>query len=245
MNEPELFSILDCVDSTNNYAMAQAHAGLAKHGSAWFAKEQTAGKGQREKKWNSRKGESIALSIVIVPSGITVHQSFMLSVAVSLGCYDFFSRVAENKTSIKWPNDIFWNDRKAGGILIENIIQGNNWKYAVIGIGINVNQMEFDSEIKNAISLKQIMGKENDTIALGKDLYKKVMKRMGTLEPDNFLALLHEYNLRLYKRNSIVTLKKAGIVFKTEITGVKANGKLLTTDDTFNELNFGEAEWMF
>ena len=146
MKTIEMFTVLDTVDSTNNYAMAQAHAGLAIHGSAWFAKEQTAGKGQRGKQWESRRGENIAISIVFMPTGLRPDQLFMLSVAVSLGCYDFFTAAAGNKTSVKWPNDIFWGDRKAGGILIENIIQGNTWKYAVIGIGININQIEFNPE---------------------------------------------------------------------------------------------------
>ena len=244
MNEPELFSVLECVDSTNNYAMAKAHAGLAKHGSAWFAKDQTAGKGQRGKNWESVKDESISLTIAIVPSGIPLHRSFMLSVAVSLGCYDFFYGLAGDKTSIKWPNDIFWNDRKAGGILIESIIQGNNWKYAVVGIGININQTEFRVNTKNAVSLKQITDMEHDTAALAKGLYVSVMKRINAINENAFPVILKEYNLHLYKRNSTVTLKKAGIIFKTEITGVKDNGKLLTNDDTFNELNFGEVEWV-
>ena len=244
MNEPDLFSILDCVDSTNNYAMAQAHAGLAKHGSAWFAKEQTAGKGQRGKKWESRKDENIALSIVIVPSGIPFQQSFMLSVAASLACYDFFRGLAGDKTSVKWPNDIFWSDRKAGGILIENIVQGNNWKYAVIGIGVNINQQEFNDEITNAVSLKQITNKDYDTIALAKMLYEAVMKRIDKMNTNTLSILLQEYNRHLYKLNSSVTLKKAGVIFKTEITGVKDTGKLLTSDDIFNELDFGEIEWL-
>ena len=244
MNEPELFSILDCVDSTNNYAMAQAHAGMAIHGSAWFAKEQTAGKGQRGKQWESRRGENIAISIVSMPTGLRPDQLFMLSVAVSLGCFDFFTAAAGNKTSVKWPNDIFWGDRKAGGILIENIIQGNTWKYAVIGIGININQIEFNPETANAISLKQITHKDHDIVALAKKLYEAVMKRIEGMNTYTFPSLLQEYNLHLYKLNSLVTLKKAGVIFKAEITGVKDNGKLLTAGITDNEFDFGQVEWL-
>ena len=244
MNEPELFSILDCVDSTNNYAMGQVHAGLARHGQAWFAKEQTAGKGQRGKQWESRRGENITISIVFMPTGLRPDQLFTLSVAVSLGCFDFFTAAAGNKTSIKWPNDIFWGDRKAGGILIENIIQGNSWKYAVIGIGININQIEFNPGTTNATSLKQITHKDHDTVALAKKLYASVMKRIEEMNTDSFSSLLQEYNLHLYKLNSLVTLKKAGVIFKAEITGVKDNGKLLTAGVSDNEFDFGEVEWL-
>ena len=86
MHEKPLFTILDSVDSTNNYAMGQVHAGLAKHGQAWFAHEQTAGKGQWGRKWETLKGENIALTIEALPSGLKIFQQFRLSMAVSLGC---------------------------------------------------------------------------------------------------------------------------------------------------------------
>ncbi len=83
---------------------------------------QTGGKGQRGKTWQTGNGENIAISIIIEPKHLQVAEQFNLSVAVALGCYDFFSAYAGDETFIKWPNDIYWRDRKAGGVLIENVI---------------------------------------------------------------------------------------------------------------------------
>ena len=88
-----------------------------------------------------------------------------------LGCLDFFSKYIKENVKIKWPNDIFINDRKAGGILIENVIKGNLWQWAVIGIGLNINQENFEKENLKAISLKQITGKNYDVIELAKELH--------------------------------------------------------------------------
>jgi BirA family biotin operon repressor/biotin-[acetyl-CoA-carboxylase] ligase len=244
MAESGLFSILDSVDSTNNYAMGKVHAGLAKHGMVWFAHEQTAGKGQRGKKWQTGKGENIALSIVLVPEGLKVSQQFRVSVAVSLGCFDFFNCLCGANVFIKWPNDIYWRDRKAGGILIENVLQGKSWKYAVAGIGININQVQFDNSMRNPVSLKDITGKDHDTVALAKTLYKKIMIRVNDLREVDFLEMLKEYNEHLYKRNIDVELIKEGINFSTCIKGVNDQGRLLTTDIIDNEFDFGEVEWI-
>ena len=72
------------------------------------------------------------------------HRQFQLSVAVALGCFDLFQKYAVSKSFIKWPNDIFINDSKAGGILIENVIKGKIWQWAVIGMGLNINQQNFE-----------------------------------------------------------------------------------------------------
>ena len=131
------FIILTSVDSTNNYAMAMVQSGQASHGDAFFSWEQTAGKGQRGRHWQTGKGQNIALSVVLEPTAIKPGHQFYLSVAVALACYDFFNAIAGPETFIKWPNDIFWRDRKAGGVLIENVFNGNTWRFAVVGIGIN------------------------------------------------------------------------------------------------------------
>lgn len=242
MNETRLFSILDSVDSTNNYAMGQVHAGLAKHGQCWFARQQTSGKGQRGKKWETGRDQNIALTIGIKLSGLKISEQFNLSVAVALGCHDFFYRFAGDGTSIKWPNDIYWGDRKAGGILIENIIQGNNWKYALIGIGINLNQSVFPSAISAPVSLAQITGKNYDPVLLGRVLHETVMARIEKLNPKSFAVNLDEYNMHLYKRHKIVKLRSGDTLNNAEIMGVTSEGKLeIAGGKTFN---FGEVEWI-
>ena len=238
-------TIIDSVDSTNNYAMRLIKAGLAEAGSAFFAMEQTHGKGRQNKDWITEKGQNILLSIVIVPAFLKLARQFDLSVAVSLACVDFLKKYTED-IAVKWPNDIFWNDRKAGGILIENVIQGSDWKWSVIGIGININQTKFT--MKNnflPVSLKQITGKDFDIITLAKELKKSVMKRYEALENSfTFKAILAEYNEHLFGFNKKVKLKKDNAVFETTIIGVSLKGRLITADTIEREFNFNEVEWL-
>lgn len=246
------FIILDSVDSTNNYAMARAHAALAKHGDAVFAYRQTGGKGQRGKNWLTGNGENIAVSIIIEPKQLQVAQQFRLSVAVALGCYDFFTEYAGGETFIKWPNDLYWRDRKAGGVLIENVIgknkTGNNgesaWKYAVIGIGININQTVFDETLKNVVSLKQITGKRFDVVEMAKQLHQKILIRIDSLATRAFNVMLEEYNTVLFKKDCAVKLRKGKIEFDTVIKSVTDTGQLYTVDRVDNFFDFGEVEWL-
>lgn len=244
MPEDRFFKILDTVDSTNNYAMARVQAGMASHGMAWFAHEQTAGKGQRGKGWETQPGKNIAMSLVLQPDFLDARQQFYLSVAIALACFEFFSGYAGEETKIKWPNDLFWRDRKAGGVLIENVFHGKKWKWAIVGIGININQVSFDKAIKNPVSLKQITGKEFDTVALAKELYTLLMKKIQELSTRSFDKILEDYNTHLYKLNKNVLLKIENSIFETVIKTVSAEGKLLTVDSTDREFDFGEVEWI-
>ncbi len=150
--------ILESVDSTNNYAMAMVQKGVANSGDAVFAMEQSSGKGRRGKTWKSQRGENILLTVLAQMQWLPVQEQFRLSMAVALACHDFFSQYIKENIKIKWPNDIFINDSKAGGILIENVVKGNLWQWAIIGIGLNINQEDFEKDILKAISLKQITG---------------------------------------------------------------------------------------
>jgi BirA family transcriptional regulator, biotin operon repressor / biotin---[acetyl-CoA-carboxylase] ligase len=242
MIEAGFFTILDTVDSTNNYAMARISDGLARHGMAWFANEQTAGKGQRGKNWASEKGQNIAMSLVLEPEKLKITSPFHLSASIAVACFEFLTGYIDGETKIKWPNDMFWRDRKAGGILIENKIQGKNWKWAVVGIGININQAVFDKSLANAVSLKQITGKTFNPVDLSKELCALLMKKLH--ESSSLEKILEQYNQHLYKINELVTLKKSGIKFDTVIKEVSAQGKLVTVDAIEREFDFGEVEWV-
>ena len=242
MNEGSFFTILDTVDSTNNYAMARVDDGFAKHGMTWFANEQTAGKGQRGKDWASEKGKNIAMSLVLSPEQLKLTSQFHLSAAVALVCFEFLSGYIDDETKIKWPNDLFWRDRKAAGILIENKFQGKTWKWAVVGIGININQAVFDKSLANAVSLKQITGKTFSPVDLAKELHALLIKKLA--EQISLADILQQYNQHLYKINELVTLRKSGIKFDTVIKEVSVQGKLVTVDAIEREFDFGEVEWV-
>lgn len=238
------FIQFDAIDSTNSYAIDSLQANLAAHGTAYFAHHQTAGKGQRGKQWITEPSSNIILSVVFDTTSLSIQHQFQLSVAVSLACYDFFSALAGDETSIKWPNDIYWRDRKAAGILIENIIKGNAWQWAVAGIGMNINQTSFNNITKNPVSLKQITGKQFDTVLLAKELCDCLENRYQQLLHDDFSSLLNEYNQHLYKAGQTVKLKRASAVFSCTVQAVNAKGQLLVAGAAKDYFEFGEVEWV-
>jgi BirA family biotin operon repressor/biotin-[acetyl-CoA-carboxylase] ligase len=149
---------LTTIPSTNIYAMEQVHQGLALSGSCYSADFQTAGKGQHGRNWESEKGQNLLSSYVLELKQLKTEKIWTptdqigFSAAIALGARAFFASFAGEQTKIKKPNDIYFRDRKAGGILIENLVRGKEWTWAVIGIGMNINQSSFSSASVNRIS---------------------------------------------------------------------------------------------
>jgi len=256
LNSPigQPFIIVPKVDSSNNYAIARMQSGEAEHGTVFFALEQSAGKGQRGKTWISHPNENVTMSAIIQPYGLLLDQQFQLSVAAALACYDFFKNYAsEEFTKIKWPNDVYWQDRKAGGILIESGVGSSGrgqdgsvgeWLWSVVGIGININQTEFEEFSTKAVSLRQITGKTWDTVELAKEICNYLEIRYRRLIEGSATEQLEEYNSQLYKLNEIVRLKKANAVFDTTLISVNQKGKLITRDVMEREFDWGEVEFV-
>jgi BirA family biotin operon repressor/biotin-[acetyl-CoA-carboxylase] ligase len=234
---------LETVDSTNNYAMRLIQKGQATSGNAVFSMEQTLGKGRRGKDWIGKKGENIALTVTLEMQWLSVFHQFQLSAAAALAAHDFVSKYISTLTFIKWPNDIFISDSKAGGVLIENVLKGTLWQWAVIGIGINVNQTDFEAYNFSATSLKKMTGKDYSIIKLAGELYQLILKRIDELKAGNFRRMLDEYNEKLYAKGKLVKLKQANIVFETKITGVSADGQLITQNALERRFNFDEVEF--
>ena len=246
-NQPVIgsyFAEFGSIDSSNNYAIAQAHAGTAYHGSVYFAHEQTAGKGQRGKKWVAAAGQNVMMSVLLNPLGLFVEQQFLLSASMALGCIDLLKKHVRDGLYIKWPNDLYISDRKAGGILIENILSGMSWKNAVVGIGININQTGFDPSLLNPISLKLATEKEFDVVDLAKELCACLEKRYQQLISGQYEKLMTDYNSYLYKRHQRVSLKQGDLVFDTEIKEVDMQGFLTCTDEKERRFGFGEVQWL-
>jgi BirA family biotin operon repressor/biotin-[acetyl-CoA-carboxylase] ligase len=142
--------------------MAQIKAGLAKSGSCYTADFQTNGKGQHGRVWESTKGQNLLCSYILELNTLDALKNWTpadqigFSAAIALGARAFFAAFAGSETKIKKPNDIYFSDRKAGGILIENLVRGQEWTWAVIGIGMNINQTEFSPEALNSVSSNPI-----------------------------------------------------------------------------------------
>ena len=227
----------------------------------FFAHEQTAGKGQRGKKWTSEKDTNIALSIIIKPFPLSLSEQFKLSVCVAVSLHEFFSFYAGDETKIKWPNDLYWRDRKAGGVLIESIVQSfesgvgsqkpevqstkyEDWRWAVIGIGINVNQALFPEDLPNPVSLKQVTGKNFEPNELAKKICIVFEKKFQLLVAGGFAELFAVYQSHLYKKDEKVKLKKGSKIFETTVKAVTETGQLITHHSMEERFDFGEVEWV-
>lgn len=239
-----IFNILNRVDSSNNYAMQRVHEGLAIHGEAWFARMQTAGKGQRGKTWESEPDENLLMSVVIRPPDCLTSHPFYLSAMVSVVCSRFISEIAYMPCRIKWPNDLYFNDRKAGGILIENNIRGNSWRWSVIGIGINVNQSGFGNGAGNPVSLFQLTGKRNNAADLAKMLHKTLIQAVDNVSIETKADYLSAYNDMLFRREEKVWLKKGSDVFEAQIKGVNERGDLMVCRPEMCRYAHGEIAWI-
>ncbi len=207
--------------------MRQVQAQLAAHGTAWFAHYQNAGKGQRGKTWQALAGENITMSVALEPTGAKIEDQFLLSAAVALACFDFVKTISAADFSIKWPNDLYWGDKKAGGILIENVLKGLQWRFAIAGMGININQASFPTHLQQATSLHQITGVIYNTVNLAKQLCGFLQHRWQQFSDEQFETILTDYNNCLYKKNCLVSFKHNENIFEAKVLSVAYNGDLV------------------
>lgn len=232
------------VDSTNNYAMQQVHSGAAMHGDAYFAFEQTAGKGQFNKQWLSGKGENIILSIILDTSILDINRQFLLNMITALSTRQLFNKYTTEIIKIKWPNDIYCRDRKAAGILIENVIRGKTWQFAVVGIGVNVNQTDFADSLKNPVSLKQLTGKSYDIVELAKELCLMLDEDLKPLYSSLKGSILERYNEHLYKLNEVAGFREGTTLFSGVIKEVNAFGNIIIDSGVDKAYHSGQIEWL-
>ena len=140
--------------STNDYLAQLCKESKAKEFYTVMADIQTKGKGQRGNSWESEAGKNLTFSIVLYPTALEAPKQFCLSMLAALACHEALDNYT-NGFSIKWPNDIYWKDKKIGGILIENELEGEYIVQSIIGIGLNINQEVFYSDAPNPVSLNR------------------------------------------------------------------------------------------
>ncbi len=187
---------LDTVGSTNSYVASRA--GSLGHGDIVMAVEQTAGRGQRGNSWEAEPGLNLTLSMLLRPSGVEAACQFDISRAVALGTARMLqSLLPEKKVLIKWPNDIYVDDRKIAGILIENTLTGRLIERSIAGIGININQTRFLSDAPNPVSVAQLTGLTYTLPPLAERLGQEILAALGL--PAEKLCV--EYDSLLWRRD--------------------------------------------
>lgn len=199
------------IDSTNNYAMHLINEGMAEHGMVILSDFQTKGKGQLGNLWISEDGKNLLCSIIIDTKGFAIENQFVLNCMTCVCIAEILMQEYNiPNVSIKWPNDIYAGNRKIAGILIENSLRGNIWTFAILGIGLNVNQMNFQN-IQSVTSLK-IESKQEIQIS---ELLQFVMKK------------LNDYFLFFYqKTDSIMQLYNSYLMYRNEVIQFKLNNKI-------------------
>lgn len=241
------FIELQTVDSTNNYALGLIHDGLADPGTAVFAHEQTAGKGQRGRSWVSGRGENLAVSLLIRP-GLPIREQFRLSACIAAAAHQLIRQEAGTDTRIKWPNDLYWQDRKIGGILIENIVRSHpgepTWSWAVAGIGINLISLAFPDSLPNPVSLRQITGREYDPKEMALKLCTLAGQWYERLHYEGFGPVHAYYQQQLYKKGEAVRFRQGARSFVATVSGVSETGRLQLEHGLPGEYDFGELEWL-
>lgn len=200
----------DQIDSTNDYAMQLANDGSVEHGTVIVTNYQTKGKGQQGKQWMAQKEKNLLLSFILDTSKKDIQSQFSLNAAFCSGIAHMLMEDYEiNSAAIKWPNDLFIGRKKVAGILIENVIRGSQWQYAIVGIGMNVNQTIFSEDIK-ATSLQNELRKEISLLELRRKLLKQLNKAYQHYEKQD-INVLAEYNSLLHGFEENIDFEKYGI----------------------------------
>jgi BirA family biotin operon repressor/biotin-[acetyl-CoA-carboxylase] ligase len=237
--------ILHETDSSNNYAIQLIRDNRAVHGTVIMALCQNAGKGQRGKEWISEPNMNLLASIIVFPNFMAVSEQFYLSKIASLAVREFLMQETTG-VSVKWPNDIYCGDNKICGILIENMVQGDSLFASVIGIGLNLNQVEFNRKLPNPVSLKSITGKSYSIIEVLEAVRQIFFKLYGRLEEGFFKEVDENYLAALYRRSEWSTFREGERIFEARVKNIGCYGQLITEDRNgrISEYMFGEIEFV-
>ena len=217
----------DRVSSTNNVLSDMlSNSKPLEEGSVIMADEQSNGKGQQGAFWESEPHKNITLSLLYRPDFLTIEDQFYLSIAISLGISDFLEEALQQKSHIKWPNDIYFAHYKIAGILIENTLMGSHLKTSIIGIGLNVNQVEFKSDAPNPCSMKSIAKKDFDIPSLLPSLFQHLEWNYMLLKAKRFDYLKEKYLSKLFRYQQDCDYRIGGTVQKAKIIGLESSGRL-------------------
>ena len=217
---------LNAINSTNTYLKQLSKDDDISNWTIVTAEFQTVGRGQVESKWESEIGKNLICSLLIKFESLEVKDQFYLNCAISIGIYNALKKYKLPQLKIKWPNDIMSENKKLGGILIENSLKISKIYKSVVGIGINVNQDRFSKHLPMAISMKQIFNNDFDREIILKEIVSSIKKQIKLLNQFNFALLHKKYEEVLYKINSPQMFESNNQKFLGQITGVTNQGKL-------------------
>ena len=232
------------IDSTNAYLQRQQSERDIRN---WVvsADEQTAGKGMGNNGWESEVGKNLTFSLAVDVGFLPAERQFLLSEAVALGLYEaLIPLIPVEKLHIKWPNDIYYEGHKLAGILINSTIKANLMDVSIIGIGLNVNQMQFQDWPTHPISLKTITGKDFDLQPLLEQIAEHIIIKVGLLKSDP-VAIEKEYLKRLFRYRTWADYEVGGEKMQLFMTGIDQFGRLQLVDAAQKPYSFEIKEIKF
>ena len=220
---------LEQIDSTNAYLQRQQSEHDIRN---WVvsADEQTAGKGMGSNGWESEVGKNLTFSLALDMGFLPAERQFLLSEAVPLGIIEVLDTLLPSeKLSIKWPNDIYFENRKLAGILINSTIKANMMDVSIIGIGLNVNQMKFQDWPTHPISLKMVTGKEYDLKPLLEQIAERILIKVQQLKSSP-TSIEKDYLKRLFRYRTWADYEVEGKILRLFMTGIDSFGRLQLLD---------------
>lgn len=217
---------LNAIGSTNTFLKEMMSSQTVEDFTVVTAKYQTQGKGQMGANWASEPSKNLMFSVFVDVSGIELEHLFYISMVTALALRQSLNSFLIPQLFIKWPNDILSQNKKICGILIENVMKQGKVNASVIGVGLNVNQIDFET-LPNASSLKKITGRVFDTDELLDAIVSNMKLYVEKLKSGNYKALKDEYESYLFRKNKPSTFKDVkGNLFSGYITSVADSGDL-------------------
>jgi len=238
---------LDAIDSTNTFLKEISSKEVLKDYTIVVARQQNKGRGQIGKQWQSNAGENLTYSVFKRIKGLSFSNQFYLSIITSLALHTTLKFYNVPNLHVKWPNDILSANKKIAGVLIENVVKQNRLEHSIIGIGLNVNQTQFN-DLERASSLKLICKKTFDLDKILQKFIAEFQIEYKRLESAAFEALKADYESKLYRKNKPSTFKNVeGLFFSGYIKGISSNGNLvvLLEDEIIEEFNLNEITLLY
>ena len=213
--------------STNTYLSRLA--ATLPGGTVIYTPCQTAGRGQKGNSWESEDGKNLTFSLLLKRPPLKARDQFYLSEASALAVVEALTALAGDGFTVKWPNDVYWQDKKICGMLLENSLDGSDIATCIVGIGLNVNQERFVSDAPNPVSLFNITGQEHDLESLLKRVCSRIEQLVNTLDDATAREQLHrQYMAALYRNDGQQHLWEdaAGHRFMASVAGIAPDGTL-------------------
>ncbi len=227
---------VDKTDSTNLHVreMAQLEETANGHSVApvvvLSTDYQTAGRGQGTNSWESEQGKNLLFSVLIHPTMVPVQRQFLLSMMGALALKEALEAYVSEDITLKWPNDIYWKNKKISGTLIETSLSRGHIKDCVFGVGLNVNQTSFSTALPNPVSLCQIMGHDVDRKELLDCVMKSFVKYYKLMGEGGYADISALYHEALYRKHGFFAYQDQNGTFEGAIVEVEDCGHLVLRD---------------